>query len=106
MLKLNYYGFKPNIILSYLFKRIGDKINTVSKMTKYEKDKPVEEIRLKADFLQKKKRRRAMLFSIARAGSTLLLFLSFLLLQSNFSIYLFSVIVCLFTLGITVFLEE
>jgi hypothetical protein len=106
MLRRNYYGFKPNIILSYLFKRVRDKINTVLKMTKYEKDKLVDEIRLKANSLQKKKRRRAILFSITRAGSTLLLFLSFILLQYNFSIYLFSVIVCLFTLGITVFLEE
>lgn len=68
--------------------------------------KLVHEVKLKAESLRRKKRRRATLLSVMRAGSTLMLFLSFGLLQFDFSLYLFSVIIGCLVLGLSTFLER
>lgn len=70
------------------------------------KTKLVHEVKLKAESLRRKKRRRATLLSVMRAGSTLMLFLSFGLLQFDFSLYLFSVIIGCLVLGLSTFLER
>jgi len=70
------------------------------------KDKLAYEVKLRAESLRNRKRKRAALLSVMRAGSTLMLFLSFGLLQSDFSLYLFSIVVGCFVLGLSAFLER
>ena len=70
------------------------------------RDKLAYEVKLRAESLRNRKRRRAALLSVMRAGSTLMLFLSFGLLQSDFPLYLFSIVIGCFVLGLSAFLER
>ena len=70
------------------------------------KGKLAYEVKLRAESLRNRKRKKAALLSVMRAGSTLMLFLSFGLLQSDFSLYLFSIVVGCFVLGLSAFLER
>jgi hypothetical protein len=70
------------------------------------RDKLAYEVKLRAESLRNRKRRRAALLSVMRAGSTLMLFLSFGLLQSDFSLYLFSIVIGCSVLGLSAFLER
>jgi len=66
----------------------------------------IGEVRLRAESLRNKKKRRALLLSAVRAVSALMLFLSVSLLQSNFYLYLPLVVVGCFILGVSTFLER
>lgn len=66
----------------------------------------IGEVRQRAESLRKKKKRRALLLSTMRAGSALTLFLSIGLLQFNFHLYLPSVVLGCFLLGVSTFLER
>ena len=71
-----------------------------------EQDIFFNEVKIKAENLRKKKRKKAVILSVMRVSSTLMLFLSFAFLQSNFSLYLFSLVVGCLALGLSTFLEK
>jgi len=66
----------------------------------------IDEVRLRAESLRNKKKRKALLLSAMRAVSALMLFLSVGLLQSNFYLYLPLVVLGCFILGVSTFLER
>lgn len=71
-----------------------------------EQDTLFDEVKIKAENLRNKKRKKAVILSVMRVCSTLMLFLSFALLQSNFTLYLFSLVVGCLALGLSTFLEK
>ena len=75
---------------------------------KYEMEQDIlfDEVKIKTEKLLKKKRKKAAILSVMRVCSTLMLFLSLALLQSNFSLYLFSLVVGCLALGLSTFLEK
>jgi len=66
----------------------------------------IDEVRLRAESLRNKKKRKGLLLSAMRAVSALMLFLSVGLLQSNFYLYLPVVVLGCFILGVSTFLER
>ena len=66
----------------------------------------IDEVRLRAESLRNKKKRKALLLSAMRAVSALMLFLSVGLLQSNLYLYLPLVVLGCFILGVSTFLER
>ncbi len=69
-------------------------------------DRLLDEVRLKAEIIRKKKQRKTTLLSVMRASSTLMLFLSLGLLQYNFPLYLFTLMVGCIILGLSTFMER
>ena len=102
LLKRDYPEFNPKFNLDFFV------VNSELE----EKNKPPEETRFylelqkKVELLQEKKKRRAIVLSLMRGGSTLTLFLSFGLLQFSFSLFLFCVFSGCILLGLSTFLEK